>query len=328
MMASRPEFFWLLGLLLPVVIIMISRYYSGRKSLSRIAGLWRTDSFFDLYMVKSFFISLGLLVFFIFAILSLAGFPGKEYPVSYEPAGTDIIFTVDVSESMKAQDIPPSRLAAASRIIKTVCENTPDGRFGVVVFKGSGIKMIPSTEDVESVYSFLEYLSTDLLTSPGSNIRSGVETAISAFPEAEERNKYIILITDGELHEGDMTEIASQAVDADVQVYCIGTGTPEGARIPLAEGGFLKDSAGDTVVTRLKEEGLRQLSESTGGKYYDAADSGLLPELLKVAAGTVDENESRYRIEVKDRYRFFLVIALLGLFVSRAVKVVKWKKEF
>ncbi|HAK44463.1 MAG TPA: hypothetical protein DCO79_00865 [Spirochaeta sp.] len=327
-MASRPEFFWLFLVLLPIVIIMIRRYLTGRKNLADVAGLWRPSKFYDLYTVKNFFSSLGILAFFVFAILSLAGFPGREIPVSYEPAGTDIIFVVDVSESMKAADIAPSRLTAASRVIKSVCENTPDGRFGIVVFKGGGIKMIPSTEDVESIYNFLSFLSTDLLTSPGSNIHSGVETALRSFPKAEEREKYIILLTDGELHEGDMTKIAEQAFKADVSIYCVGTGTAEGARIPLADGGYLADSAGEIIVTRLQEEGLRLLAEASGGKYYSSSDSTLLPELIGIAAGTVEADDSRYRIVVKERYRFFLVIALLGLFVSRAVKVIKWKKKF
>lgn len=327
-MVSRPEYFWLFSLLLPVVIIMIRRYATGRRDLTKVAGSWRPEKFYELYTVKSFFSSLGLLVFFVFAVLSLAGFPGKEYPVSYEPAGTDIIFVVDVSESMKAEDLQPSRLTAASNIIKSICENTPGGRFGLVVFKGSGIKMIPSTEDVESVYSFLKYLSTDLLTSPGSDIRSGVETAIKAFPEAEERKKYIILLTDGEIHEGEMNTVAEEAAAGDISIISVGTGTPEGAEIPLSEGGYLRDSSGEVVVTKLQEEGLKFLAESTGGAYYSASDSGVLPDLIAIASGTIDENDSRYRIVVSERYRFFLIIALLGLLVSRAVRVVKWKKDF
>ena len=301
---------------------------TGRKDLSDVAGRWRSERFYDLYTVKYFFSALGILVFFVASVFSLAGFPGREIPVSWEPAGTDIIFVIDVSESMRARDVTPSRLDAASRIVKSVCENTPGGRFGVVVFKGSGIKMVPSTEDVEAVNNFLNYLSPDLLTSPGSNIRSGIETAINAFPEAEERKKYIILITDGEIHEGDLTEIASETADADVEIICIGAGTTDGAQIPLSDGGYLKDSSGETVITRLHEEELAELAETTGGRYYSALDSRMLPDILDIASGTVEEDDDRYRIVVKERYRFFLVIALLGLFISKAVRVFRWKRDF
>ena len=327
-MASRPEFFRLLFLLLPVIIVMILRYVTGRKDLADVAGRWRTERFFDLYTVKFFFSSFGLLIFYVSMVMALAGFPGRETPVSWEPAGTDIIFVIDVSESMRARDVPPSRLTAASRIVESVCENTPGGRFGVVVFKGSGVRMVPSTEDVEAVYNFLSYLSPDLLTSPGSNIRSGIETAIKAFPEAEERKKYIILMTDGEIHDGELIGAAEDAVRTDVEIYCIGMGTGEGARIPVSDGGYLTNSSGETVITKLHEEELKALAESTGGKYYLSQDSGLLPELFGIATGTVSESDSRYRIVVKERYRFFLVIALVGLFIYKAVRVVKWRKEF
>ena len=331
-MASRPEFFRLLFILVPITAVMMWNYVNGRKSLVEAAGVWRPRSFYELYTVKSFFSSLGMIIFIIFAVLSLAGFPGKEVPVSYEPAGTDIIFAVDISNSMKAQDASTSldvssRLDSAARVIRSVCDNTPDGRFGVVVFKGRGIKIIPATEDVETIYSFLNFLSTDLMTSPGSSIQAGVETALTAFPEAEERKKYIILITDGEALSGNLDSIISGALEKDVAIYSIGTGSAEGAEIPSADGP-LRDSAGDVVITKLDERSLRFIAEGTGGEYFHSTDSSVLPELISLAAGTVDENESGYKIIIKENYRMFLVIALFGLLIAKFVKVFKWKNYF
>lgn len=327
-MASRSEFFWIFILLVPMIVIMVRRYFSGRKNLIDIAGKWRQEEFYYLYTVKSFFSSLGMLIFIAFAVLSLAGFPGKEIPVSYEPAGTDVIFVVDISESMKARDVSPSRLSSASRIIRSVCENTPGGRFGLIVFKGTGIKMIPSTEDVETVYNFLKFLNTDLLTSPGSNIQSGIETALSAFPGAEERKKYIILISDGEALSGDIDAVLGKVADDGVSIYSIGTGTIDGAEIPAADGKALRNSSGDIVMTRLDEQSLRYIADSTGGKYFSSNDSLLLPALIELVAGTIDKSDSRYKIVVKDNYRFFLIISLLGLMIYRIIKVIKWKKYF
>ena len=327
-MPSRPEFLKLLVILAPVLVIMLRAYFSGRKSLTATAGRWRPADFYELYTVKSFFSSLGMIVFIVFSILSLAGFPGKEIPVSYEPAGTDIIFAVDISESMKARDTAPSRLDAASRIIRSVCENTPGGRFGIVVFKGTGIKMIPSTEDVESIYSFLDFLGTGLLTSPGSNLQAGITTAVSAFPEAEERKKYIILITDGEALSGELDDVLADAAGQDISIYAVGAGTAAGAQIPAADGSSLTDSSGAVVISRLDEAGLRYIAETTGGRYFHVSDSRLLPELIELAAGTVDEQSSGYKIVVKENYLFFLIIALFGLLTARLVKVIKWKKYF
>ncbi len=327
-MPQRPEFFWLLAVLAPVIIIIIMNYFSGRRGLLGSAGYWRPKDFYDLYTVKSFFSSLGFVVFIIFAVLSLVGFPGKEVPVSYEPAGTDIVFAVDISKSMMAEDLAPTRLDSAARIIRSVCENTPGGRFGIVVFKGRGIKMVPSTEDTEIIYSFLDFLSTDLMTSPGSNLQNGIETALSAFPDSEERKKYIILISDGEALSGEIDDVLADAVDEDVSIYTVGTGSSEGARLMVSDGSYLKDSSGDIVISRLDEAGLRYISETTNGKYYAATDSALLPNLIRLASGTVEDGGSGYRIVVKENYRFFLIISILGLMASKLIKVVKWKKYF
>ena len=327
-MPSRPEFFRLFLILIPVITIMIWNFFAGRKSLRNIAGSWRSEEFYELYTVKRFFSFLGLIVFIVFSILSVAGFPGREIPVSYEPAGTDIVFAVDISESMRAQDVYPSRLEAAKRLINSICENTPDGRFGVIVFKGRAINMIPSTEDAGTVYSFLEFLSTDLLTSPGSSLEAGISAGLSAFTTGEERRKYLILISDGEALSGSIEQVLLDAVKQDVVIYTVGAGTAEGANIPAADGGVLLDSSGNPVLSRLNEKALRDIAVSTGGTYYSVESHTMLPELLRIAAGTVESEDSRYRIVVKEKYRVFLIVALIGLFISRAVKVVKWKKDF
>ena len=327
-MPARPEFFRLFFILAPILIIMIWNYSQGRKSLSAAAGLWRPEKFYELYTIKAFFSALGTIVFFVFSIMALAGFPGREVPVSYEPSGTDIIFAVDVSESMKARDVAPSRLDAAARLINSVCDNTPGGRFGVVVFRGKAINMIPSTEDVQTIYSFLDFLSTDMLTSPGSSLEAGISEALAAFPDGEERKKYIFLLTDGEALSGSLEQVLAQAVEKDVVIYTVGTGTAEGANIPAADGKVLTDSTGEPVLSRLDEQGLRYIAGTTGGEYFPVGSHEALPRLIDLAAGTVDAEDSGYRIVVKENYRFFLVIAVLGLLISRAVKVVKWKKYF
>ena len=327
-MARNPEVFWLLLILVPVLILMVLQFFNGRRSLPSVAGLWRGSDFYDLYTVKWFFSSLGFIAFLVFAVLALAGYPGKGYPVSYEPKGADIVFAVDVSNSMKAEDVGRSRIDAAAGVIRSVCENTPGGRFGLVVFKGRGVRVIPSTEDVEAVYSFLDFLNTDILSSPGSNIESGIDTALESFPAGEERKKYIILITDGEALSGELDGVLSRAVDREVQIYCVGAGTPTGAVIPTAEGP-LTDPSGNAVISRLNEESLEYVARATGGKYYSVTDGSLLPRLILLAGGgDAEEAEAGFRIVSSDRYRFFLGLALLALLISRTVKVVKWKNLY
>ena len=327
-MPAYPKVFWLLLILLPVIILMILQYVNGKRSIMNVAGRWRPKDFYDLYTVKWFFSSLGMIIFIAAVVLSLAGYPGRGVPESYEPKGTDIVFAVDISRSMNAEDVSPSRLDAAERIVRSVCENTPGGRFGLVVFKGRGVKVIPSTEDVEAVYSFLDFLGTDLLTSPGSNIEEGLRTALGTFTGGEERRKYIILLSDGEALSGELGSVLSSAADMDVEIHVVGTATAEGASIP-SENGPVTDSSGRVVESRLNEQSLRYIAVSTGGKYHSVSDGALLPQLIALAVG--DEAAAAgtgYRIVASDRYRLFLALALLGLLITRLVKVLRWKNSY
>ncbi|MDC7124880.1 MAG: VWA domain-containing protein [Spirochaetales bacterium] len=325
---SYPSFMWFLLLLIPMIAIMFVRYYRGRRYLESFAGSWRSSSFFDLYTVKCFFISFGIIIFVVFVILSLVGFPGDGQPASYEPNGVDVVFAVDVSRSMNATDIKPSRLGASENIIRAVCDNVDGGRFGIVVFKGQGVKIIPATEDTESVYTFLDFLDTNLLSSPGSNIESGIEAALSAFPKGEERDKYIILISDGEALSGDVQSAVEKAKEAEVSILTIGTGTADGSFILDSDNNPVLESSGRKVITKLNEDKLRSLSSETDGAYYLATDNLLLPELLKKINNVSGAGGKKYRLIPEEEYRLFLLIALFGLLLSRIVKVLKWKKNF
>jgi Ca-activated chloride channel family protein len=196
------------------------------------------------------------------------------------------------------------------------------------VFKGSGVKIVPSTEDVEAVFSFLRFLSTDILTSPGTNIQKGLEKAIESFPGGAERKKYIMLFSDGEYHSGDIEAAAEKASSSDISIYTIGAGTAGGGKIPTSDGGHLRDSSGEVVVTRLNEQNLIYLAEKTGGKYYQIEEPALLTELIALSSGFQAQDSPGYRVVNSERYRFFIIIALLGLMLSRVVKVVKWKRYF
>ena len=326
-MVSSPEYFWLLLVIVPLLAVMIHGFFRGKKSLISLAGKWRPPGFYDLYTVKYFFVSFGFIVFIVFTVLSLVGFPGREYPVTYEPSGTDIVFAVDISESMKAADISPSRLEMSKRIIRSVCESSRGGRFGIVIFRGTGINIIPVTEDRESIFTFLEFLGSDLMTSPGTDIQSGLEAAVEAFPGGEERRRVIVLLSDGEALSGDMDGVLETAADRNIQIYAVGTATAEGAPVP-SDNGFLTDASGTEIISRLDEAALEKAAAAGGGRYYPVSSAELLPDLIELGSGKGINPDEGYRIERKERYVFFLIFALLGLAVSRITKVVKWKDYF
>ncbi len=329
-MMKNPESAWLFLILVPVVALLVYRFFCGRRDVLMVAGRWRGREFYNLYSIKYFFSALGTVVFIAFSILALLGFPGNEYPVSFESTGTDTIFLIDISESMNAEDTAPSRLERAARVVQNICESAESGRFGVVVFKGQGIRIIPLTEDTQTISQFMEQISTSLLTSPGSDIEDGIRKAVDSFTGGEERKKVIMLFSDGEALAGSAENAIEYALSSEVTVYSAGTGTVSGGGIPAADGSFLTDPDGNRVLTRLDEANLRRLSDSTGGGYYNISETGVVSELIRISSGDeISEAEQKgFVIKTRDRYRVFLLIAFAGLMMSVIVRIVKWKNIF
>ena len=312
-----------------MVFIFLKQYRTGSRDLKALSGKWRDNVFYDVFMVKWFFSSAAFIFFIIFIVFSLVGFKGEEYPVSYEASGTDIVFAVDISKSMLCKDIAPSRLKRTSSIIQGFIEEIPDGRLGIVVFKGEGIKIIPLTEDIEAISLFLGGISTDLLTARGSDIESGLETSVNSFPSEEERRRIIFLFSDGEALSGNFEKAAFHAKAEDITVFTIGAGTDEGAYIPLADGSLINDNTGKPVVSRLNKETLEKIAQITDGKMFMLQDPMILNKMVDSAvkeslSGVIEG----FKFEEKDNYRIFLFLAIISLLIYRGVKIVIWKDTF
>ena len=245
---------------------------------------------------------------------------------SFEPdetVGTEIVFLLDISRSMNASDIEPSRLEKASEVIKSITERSRGISKALVVFKGTGLTVIPVTEDNEAIYSYLNNISSDFLSSPGTNIEEGLKTALGAFSISKSKNKYLFIFTDGEALEGNESRVASAVEKLGVKVAVIGVGTEEGSNIETSNG-FITNEAGEEVITRLDEVRLKQLTQTVKGSYIHIQSSSALSELSREVSG---ERESFREVTVS-RYRLYLVIALFGLFLYFATRVIRWKDCF
>ncbi|RLD28133.1 MAG: hypothetical protein DRI73_11795, partial [Bacteroidetes bacterium] len=198
LVALRPDAFLLFFILVPVVFVLIKRYWRGIKDLAAIGGKWRSGLLMDVFQIKWFFSSLLFVLFIAFIIFALAEFTGRGKITLKSSSGVDIVFAVDISGSMLGTDIYPSRLKRSTDLISAFIENLSGERFGLVVFKGTGIKIIPITEDSSSLSGVLSYLNPDMFSSSGSNLGDGIKTALNSFTSGEDRKKMILLFTDGE----------------------------------------------------------------------------------------------------------------------------------
>lgn len=235
--------------------------------------------------------------------------------------GIDIVIALDVSNSMLAQDIKPSRIERAKQSINRLIDDLENDRIGLVVFAGKAYTQLPITTDYSAAKLMLSSVSTDLVPVQGTDIGKAIEMSMSAF-NVEKSGKAIIIITDGETHDEEALEKVTEAAEKGIRTFTIGLGSAEGAPIPIYRNGqmtgFKKDRSGSTVITRLDETMLQQLAEAGKGIYVRASTSQMglnriFDEIKRLEQNTYDvKSYSDY----EDRFQYFIAIAMVLMFLN------------
>ncbi len=234
--------------------------------------------------------------------------------------GVDIFLALDVSLSMKAEDIKPNRLEKAKLEIRTLINRLAGDRVGLILFAGEAFTQFPLTTDYSAANLFLDVVDVDAVPVPGTAIGSAIERAMESFDVNEKTTKVLVIITDGENTEGDAVEAAREAAGKGILIYTVGMGSQTGAPIPVynAQGqqvDFKRDRAGNVVVSKLDEAGLEQLAGIGSGKYFrGTANQDELDEIYKsINALQKREFGVKQFTDFEDRFQYFLVPVLLLL---------------
>ncbi|MFP4301524.1 MAG: vWA domain-containing protein [Spirochaetaceae bacterium] len=325
-----PETLWYLLGIVPLLVLLTYGYRSSRRRLSRLTGAWRSGSVYDVFLVKSFFQNLLLLLFVLFAILAASGFTWGRRTVEDERSGVDLVFAVDISRSMLAEDITPSRIGRARDAMRGAIRELGFSRFSVVVFRGDAVTAIPMTEDSVAVENFLSALSVRIMTSPGTDLAAGLRQALNAFPTGGNRHRMVVLFSDGErVGGGEIGPVIAEAVREEVAVFTVAAGSESGARIPLGDGNFVTDEEGDPVVSRVRAATLRRIAAETGGEFFSFSEGNSISALLRALQERhLSVSEDGLRTESVERYRTFLVLALLFLFLYTLLGALRWRNLF
>ncbi|MBI9101148.1 MAG: VWA domain-containing protein [Spirochaetales bacterium] len=332
-MARYPEVFWLFTILFPLVIMLIWRYFSGIKGLHTFGGEWRFNSLREIYLVKWFFSSFGFLVFIIASILALAGFPGQGIKEPFKPSGHDIIYVIDISRSMLAEDALPSRLEKAKAIIRSISDGLEAGesgtgnRYGLVVFRGAGSRILPLTEDRGGLYGVLEIITPDFMSSPGTDISSGLNAALESFVPGSESGRHVVLFSDGEDLDGDPGVVLNRFREERIDFNVIGLGGAEGAFIPLGNGEKVTDNSGRDIVTKLDERFLRLLAQQGGGSFLEGEDSRLLEHLFSKFQNFESAKSPGFIHIETEMFRIYLLIALAGLTIYQISGIIRRREN-
>ena len=237
--------------------------------------------------------------------------------------GVDLMIALDVSKSMLAEDVKPNRLGRAKLAIQDLLPLLKGDRIGLVAFAGTSFVQCPLTVDYGAFSVTLDELSTETIPRGGTSLAQAIRESLKALASSAPESRALVLITDGENHEGDVRAAAREAAKAGVKVFAIGIGTPEGELIPVADAQghttFLKDRSGLTVKSRLDEALLQEAALETGGSYLRATAASFGLDRLyneRIARLKQQEEESAMKKQRELRFQWLLAAALLLLAVE------------
>ena len=234
--------------------------------------------------------------------------------------GIEMMLVVDVSNSMLAEDFEPNRLERTKYAINKLFEGLQQERVGMVIFAGEPKVQLPITSDYRMAQAFTKRISTSLIAEQGTDIGKALELATLSFSSQSGKSRAIVLITDGENHEQDVTSIVQRAKQEGIRIYAIGIGTPEGAPIEI-DGEFIKDENGEMVVSKLGEQMLQQMCAETEGAYIRATKQVIGLEEIVKSINQMEKSELstvRYE-EYNEQYQYFIAVALALLLLDMII---------
>ncbi len=314
---ANPQYLWLL-VAIPLLVVLF--WLAARSRRKRIERFGHPEVLKELMPeVSTGRVTLRFILFTVAVacLILAAARPQFGSKLREEKSqGIEMMLTVDVSNSMLAEDFQPNRLERTKYAIGKLFEGLQQDRVGLVVFAGEPKVQLPITSDYRMARAFARKIDPSLVSVQGTAIGKALEQSLLAFSSDTEQShgRVIILITDGENHEDDAIEVAKRAADMRVKIFTIGIGTPEGAPIQI-NGEFIKDENGEMVVSKLNEEMLARIADITGGAYVRATKQSIgLDEIVK-AINEMEQTElSTIRFEeFNEQYQYLLIAALVLL---------------
>ncbi|MCD6659602.1 MAG: VWA domain-containing protein [Lentimicrobium sp.] len=312
-----------LMLALPLLVILYWMYLRWKKSVAQKIGdagvvkRLMTDTSPARQHIRFILLMLSLASL----LLALANPQIGSKLEKVQRKGVDLVIAIDVSNSMLAQDIQPSRLERARQSILRLIDDLENDRIGLIVFAGKAYTQLPITTDYSAAKMMVSTIKPDMVPTQGTAIGQAIEMGMASFKE-EDGGKAIIVITDGENHEDDAIGKAKEAAENGIRVYTIGMGLAEGAPIPEIKNnqitGFKKDRSGNTIITRLDESMLQNIAEAGNGIYVRASNSQAGLKKVFEEIGKLDEStfESFNYADYDDRFQYFIALSLLFLVIA------------
>ncbi len=250
--------------------------------------------------------------------------------------GIDIVFAIDVSKSMLAEDIAPNRLEKAKRLVSEIINQLASDRIGIIAYAGQAYPQLPITTDYSAAKMFLQNMNTDMMSSQGTAINEAIKLATAYYDDEEQTNRVLFIVSDGEDHsEGLVIDAVELAIAEGIRVFTIGVGKTKGSPIPLKRNGVTqelkKDAQGEVVITKLNEAILEEIADEGNGEYINGSNTEEAVQFIKDELNKMDkmEFEAKQFAEYKDQFQWFLGAGLFFLFLDIFLldRKTKWLKR-
>ena len=233
--------------------------------------------------------------------------------------GIETIIAMDISNSMRAEDIVPSRLDRSKMMVENLVDHFSNDKIGLIVFAGDAFVQLPITSDYVSAKMFLSSIDPSMIATQGTDIATAIDMATHSFTQEEGIGKAIVVITDGEDHEGGAVEAAQAAKDNGMRVYVLGVGSVNGAPVPIpGTGDYMKDNSGNTVMSALNEDMCKQVAQAGGGAYIHVENNSAAQEQLDNELDKLAKKETTTTIysEFDEQFQAFGILAVLLLILE------------
>ncbi len=320
---DEKKYLYLLFILPLVVLLFLYNQYWKRKKQHEFGDL---ELIKKLSPEKSVFKPVLKLITIALALVALIlGLVNPKMGTKMETVkreGIDIVFAMDVSKSMLAEDVAPNRLDKSKQIVSQIINQLGNDRIGIVAYAGSAFPVLPITTDYGVAKMFLQSMNTEMVSSQGTSLEDAISLSATYFDDKSKTSKLLILISDGEDHSEGAEAAAEEANKLGMKIITIGIGTEKGSTIPLKRNGivesFQRDNNNEVVITKLNQESLTQIAKATKGGYINGNDTKKVVEYIKNALNNIQktEFESTQMADFQSQFQWFLGFAFVLLFLD------------
>lgn len=322
---ESPIYLWLLVIIPLMALIRFGMWQLQRKKYKRLGDKSLLKAMMPDVSKYRPSVKFWLLMACVALIIVMLARPQMGSKIQHEKRnGIEIIIAMDISNSMLAEDVVPSRLQKSKMLVENLIDHFNNDKIGLIVFAGDAFVQLPITSDYVSAKMFLQNIDPSLIYTQGTDIAQALNLSMNSFTQSRV-GKAICVITDGEDHEGGAREAAEEAHKKGMNVFILGVGDPKGAPIPMGNGEYMKDNTGNTVMTALNEQMCQEVAQAGKGKYIHVDNTSEAQELLNDQLTKLQKGETESVIysEYDEQFQAVGIILLLLLIIEVCVLEIK-----